>query len=161
MRSPAAHWGAFTPSLEADFGVFESWVLFPGNFHASLGTELGGSQFGNPRCLHWPGKPHHVVRPRQSLPKSFSSQMARRCPIPGNAGGTCTRQSLSLSHTSHSLPGWEKSKKMGALASFPLYLPFPSPTFPDSTAKAVPMCKCSIICPGYVFIISDFNGVIQ
>lgn len=41
-----------------------------------------------------------------------------------------------------------------------LYLPFPSPTSPDTTVKAVPMCKSSITCPGYIFTVSDFNGVI-
>lgn len=132
-------------------------MLFLGYFLAHLGTELEGSQFGNPYCLHQSVKPHGVVPPWLSLPKSLSSWVAKSRPFPRN-----TRQSLRFSHTSCSLGGKNPQRW---LPWHPALIPpipaLPSPAFPETTAKAMPVCKSSIICWGYIFIISDFNRVIQ
>lgn len=96
-------------------------MLFLGYFLAHLGNELGGSQFGNPYCLHQSVKPHGVVHPWLSLPKTLSSRVAKSHPFPRN-----TRQSLRFSHASRSLGG-KKIPKGGCLdilPSLPLYLPF-------------------------------------
>lgn len=57
-------------------------MVFPRYFPAGLGTELGGAQFGNPRCLHQTVKPHSVVSPHHSLPKKLFITGGQKSPLP-------------------------------------------------------------------------------
>lgn len=138
------HTGVLSPQIcKVSFYGLEGWMLFPGYFPACWDTELRESQFGNSHCLHQAVQSLQVVPTWRSLPKNLLWQVARRCPFPGNVGGTCTRQSLSipLLSSTHLAPWVAKNPKRWVPRPYSPYTCY-SPA-PLSQRPQQKLCLCA------------------